>query len=86
MTKLVKLTKFEEMTGYTPKAVQRKVQDGIWLLDYEVLKAPDGNLLVIMEGYERWAAGQPRVAFAPQGTESKSASSGGAKKSAQPSL
>lgn len=84
MSNLVKLTKFEELTGYTPKAVQRKVAEGVWLEGFEVLKAPDGNWLVIMEGYERWAAGQQRVAFAPQGIASKSGSRGEGRTSVRP--
>lgn len=76
MTNLVKLTKFEELTGYTPKAVQRKVAEGVWLEGFEVIKAPDGNWLVIMEGYERWAAGQQRVAYVPPVSGSRSASPG----------
>lgn len=70
---LMKLTKFEERTGYTPKAVQRKLAEGIGLYGYEVIKAPDGNLLVVEEGYERWAAGQQRVEYVPPVIASKSA-------------
>lgn len=52
--KYVKLEKFEELTGYTPKAVHRKKEEGHWLIGRELTKAPDGNLLVDMEGYYAW--------------------------------
>lgn len=63
MTDLVTLVKFEELSGYTPKAVQRKIEEGVWLLGYEAVKARDGKLLVSISGYERWAVDQPRVAL-----------------------
>jgi hypothetical protein len=80
---LVKLTKFEQITGYTPKAVTRKIQEGVWLEDYEVVKAPDGNWLVSMEGYKRWAVGLPRVVLNQQATGSRSGSRGAARSCGQ---
>jgi hypothetical protein len=78
---LVKLVKFADITGYTPKAVTRKIQEGVWLEGYEVVKAPDGNWLVSLEGYKRWAVGLPRVALGQPAIESKSASRGEARTS-----
>lgn len=52
--KYVKLDAFKEMTGYTPKAVHRKKEEGIWLIGRELVKAPDGNILVNMEGFYKW--------------------------------
>lgn len=56
--KYVKLALFESITGYTEKAVYRKIGDGHWLDGREYIKAPDGNILVSMEGYEKWVEGR----------------------------
>lgn len=42
------------VTGYTPKAMERKRQDGVWLEGREWVRAPDGRILYDLEGYERW--------------------------------
>jgi hypothetical protein len=55
--RLVRLTLFEAITGYTEKAVRRKIEDGIWLEGHEYVKAPDGNILIDLEGFYRWAEG-----------------------------
>ena len=52
--KYVKLQLFEELTGYTPKAVHRKKEEGHWLLGKQLRMAPDGNLLVDMDEYYLW--------------------------------
>lgn len=52
--RFVKLALFEELTGYTPKAVHRKKDEGHWLIGRELIKAEDGNILVDMEGYYAW--------------------------------
>lgn len=46
------------VTGYSVKAVQRKIEDGVWLEGSEYLRAPDGRVLVDLEGYTRWARGE----------------------------
>lgn len=45
---------FELLTGYTPKAVERKIQDGVWREGREFKRAPDGRILVDREGFRRW--------------------------------
>lgn len=55
---LVTLHKFEELTGYTVKAAQRKIQEGVFVQGQVWLKAPDGRILIDMEGYHRWARNQ----------------------------
>ncbi|HLX30764.1 MAG TPA: excisionase [Casimicrobiaceae bacterium] len=59
--RLVTLSVFETVTGYSEKAVRRKIEEGVWLQGHEFIKAPDGRILVDMEGYQRWAFGQRRV-------------------------
>lgn len=49
-------------TGYTRKAIERKIASGVWLENFEFVRAPDGHILVDLEGYERWARGARVVA------------------------
>jgi hypothetical protein len=42
------------MTGYSPKAIRRKIEVGAWLEGSEFRRAPDGHVLISMKGYERW--------------------------------
>lgn len=49
-------------TGYTVEAIESKIKRGVWLERREYIRAPDGCILVDMEGYERWAVGQRRAA------------------------
>lgn len=49
---------FCAVTGYTEKAVRRKIQSGVWLQDQLWRKAPDGHILIDMEGFHRWVENQ----------------------------
>lgn len=60
-SRYVLLKKFEDLTGYTPKAVERKIASRVWLEGHEYRRAPDGHILIDMEGYYRWVAGQRRA-------------------------
>lgn len=42
------------VTGYSPKAMERKRQEGVWVEGREWVRAPDGRILYDLEGYERW--------------------------------
>jgi hypothetical protein len=54
----VRITKFSELSGYTEKAVRRKIQDGIWLQGDIWQKAPDGCIFINIEAVEAWVQGQ----------------------------
>lgn len=62
--KYVKLPLFEALTGYTEKAVRRKIEEGNWLegKDKQFIRAPDGHILINMEGYYSWAESPKRAA------------------------
>lgn len=60
--KYVKISLFETITGYTEKAVRRKIEEGHWLEGREYVRAPDGNILVSMEGYYSWVERAKRAA------------------------
>lgn len=53
----VRINLFAAQTGFTEKAVRRKIEDGIWVQNREYRKAPDGSLLIDVEGYNRWVEG-----------------------------
>lgn len=46
----------EYLTGLTTKAMQQKIDDGVWVQDQEWVKAPDGNRYLYIPGYENWVA------------------------------
>ncbi len=51
----VKASVMEIITGYTPKAMERKREEGVWVEGDQWVKAPDGNILYSIEGYTKWA-------------------------------
>lgn len=42
------------MTGFTEKAIRRKIQEGVWLEGREYRKSPDGRILISIKGYTSW--------------------------------
>jgi hypothetical protein len=61
VTDNVRITKFCEATGYTEKAVRRKIEEGVWLEGFEFHRARDSeDITIFIPGYERWAQGKPR--------------------------
>ena len=42
------------MTGYSAKAIRRKIEAGVWLEGREFRRAPDGHVLISVKGYESW--------------------------------
>lgn len=64
--------------GLTVKAMRRKIEDGKWLEGEVWRKAPDGHVMISIEGYRRWvesaapgrvarATGQQKSGFAAEG-------------------
>jgi len=45
---------FEQLTGYTEKAVEHKRAEGVWREGREYRRAPDGRILIDLEGFEAW--------------------------------
>lgn len=62
MSKYVLVVKFCDMTGYTDKAVRRKIQSGVWVEGLHYRKSPDGHIQIDFEAYEKWVEGQALVA------------------------
>jgi hypothetical protein len=42
------------ITGYSAKAIRRKIEAGVWLEGREFRRAPDGHVLISVKGYELW--------------------------------
>lgn len=50
----VLLPMFCSLTGYTEKAVRRKIEDGVWLQGKHFRKAPDGRITLDIQEYYKW--------------------------------
>ncbi len=48
------IRKFSSESGYTEDAIRSKIRDGKWLKQSVWRKAPDGRILIDVEGYEAW--------------------------------
>lgn len=49
------------MTGYSAKAIYHKIEGGVWLENQQFRRAPDGRILIDVEGYEAWVQGEDPV-------------------------
>jgi hypothetical protein len=49
------------LTGYSVKAMERKIERGDWLEGKVWRRAPDGRIVIDVLGYQRWVQG-PRAA------------------------
>ena len=61
MLRHVTIDKFAADSGYTPDAVRSKIKRGDWLEGQVWVKAPDGRILIDLEGFEKWVTGQDPV-------------------------
>jgi hypothetical protein len=48
---------FCSLTGYTVKAVQRKIEEGKWIEGRHYRRAPDGHVTMNLQAYYRWVDG-----------------------------
>jgi hypothetical protein len=62
MLPYVTIRKFAAESGYTEEAIRAKIKSGIWLQDQVWVKAPDGRILISIEGFYEWvdSAGVPK--------------------------
>lgn len=59
--KWVTAKKFSELTGYTIKAVEHKMDDGVWRQGKIWIKAPDNRRLINLKEYDLWVESQVRI-------------------------
>lgn len=52
--RFVTIGKFADESGYTDKAIEKKIERGDWLEGDVWIRAPDGRVLIDTRGYERW--------------------------------
>jgi hypothetical protein len=46
------------LTGYSVKAMERKIERGDWLEGKLWKRAPDGRIMIDLTGYQKWVEGQ----------------------------
>lgn len=57
---------FCTLTGYTPKAIRRKIEDGKWIEGRIYRRAPDGHITVNLQEYYRWVEGAQQLSKAQE--------------------
>ena len=50
----VTIERFSELTGYSEFAIRSKIKRGDWRQGEQFFKAPDGRILMSLEGYAQW--------------------------------
>jgi hypothetical protein len=45
---------FCTLTGYSEKAVRRKIEDGVWIEGKHYRRAPDGHVTMNLQEYYKW--------------------------------
>jgi hypothetical protein len=48
----------QSVTGYTVKAMERKIERGDWQEGKVWRRAPDGHIMIDLQGYHRWVENQ----------------------------
>lgn len=59
MLRYLTIAKFAAESGYTENAIRTKIRDGVWREGQEWKRAPDGRVLVDVDGFHRWVEGAP---------------------------
>jgi hypothetical protein len=54
MVRYVTIKKFCELSGYTSAAVYHKKYKGVWREGEVWVHAPDGHIMIDLEGFNRW--------------------------------
>ena len=61
----VTIEKFASEHGYTPEACRQKIKSGVWPQGWIWKKAPDGRILICIEGYTLWVESGNPGGFVP---------------------
>lgn len=59
----VTVKRFSELSGYTESAARAKISEGVWLEGRVWRRAPDGRILIDVEGYTAWVESGPSSAL-----------------------
>jgi len=57
MLRYLTIPKFAAESGYSQDAIRAKIRDAIWREGLEWQRAPDGRILIDVDGYHRWVEG-----------------------------
>lgn len=60
------VAKFCSETGYTNAAVRGKINTGVWLEQRVWRRAPDGHILIDIEGFNEWVLNGCGLECAPR--------------------
>lgn len=52
--RFVTVAVYASISGYSDKAIRRKIEDGVWIEKREWIKAPDDRIFIDREGVQRW--------------------------------
>ncbi|MFT3815471.1 MAG: excisionase [Acidovorax sp.] len=52
--RFVTIRVYSAISGFTEKAIRRKIEDGVWIEKREWIRAPDGHIFIDREGVQRW--------------------------------
>ena len=69
MTQFTTIKKFSALSGYSEAAIRTKISRGVWLEDQVWVRAPDDRVLIDIEGYEKWVAGQESAPVVAQASK-----------------
>jgi hypothetical protein len=69
------VAKFCSESGYTNAAVRGKINTGVWLEQRVWRRAPDGHILIDIEGYNEWVLNRCGLACTPRQKSRSSSSS-----------
>jgi hypothetical protein len=50
----VTIEKAAQVTGYSKRAIEAKIERGVWLKNQVWFSGPDGRRLISMKGYQQW--------------------------------
>lgn len=58
MLRYLTIRKFAAESGYSEDAIRAKIKNGVWLEGIVWTHAPDGRVLIDIEGYGKWVEGK----------------------------
>lgn len=58
----VRVPVFCAVTGYSQKAVEGKIRQGVWIEGKHYRRAPDGHILMDLRAFHEWAENPNRAA------------------------
>lgn len=45
---------FAAISGFTEKAIRRKIESGVWIERREYFRSPDSHIFIDREGVQKW--------------------------------